>query len=410
MQDSAQFPYESRFTEVLGSQMHYVEAGQGDPILFIHGQPASSYLWRNVIPRVEGRGRAIAVDLIGMGRSGKPDIDYRFADHYRHLEGFIDALALDRITLVGHDWGTVLAFNYAMRHPGRVTGIAFLEALIPPAFPLPSLDALPQPARSMFAGFRDPEQGRRLLIEQNVFIEKMLPAMTMRQLSEEEMAAYREPFLDPSSRLPLYRWPNELPIAGKPQEVDALIREIGQWLQTTALPKLHIYASPGAANPLEVVAWTTENLPNIETAYVGAGLHFIQEDQPEAIGRAISEWLRRRQMEGKACGTEEMKAFYVFHLTVKRPEAFQKYAQAVGRTLKAFGGQVALRGQVDEVLAGRHDHHMVGVLRFPNQEAARGWYMSPPYQSLIPLRDEAAEVTVIRFQAPPAADSRGGGE
>jgi len=293
MQSSDQLAGTSHFVEVLGSKMHYVEAGDGDPILFIHGQPTSSYLWRNVIPYVTGRGRAIAVDLIGMGRSDKPSIDYRYVDHRRYLDAFIEALDLHDVTLVVHDWGSVLGFDWAMRHEADVKGLAFMEALIPPAFPLPGLDALPEPAREMFAGFRDPVQGRKLLIEQNVFIEQMLPGMVLRQLSDEEMDAYREPFRDPASREPLYRWPNELPIAGQPADTDALIRKIGTWLGENDVPKLHIYASPGAANPPELVAWTAENLPNIETAFVGPGIHFIQEDQPEAIGRALADWLRR---------------------------------------------------------------------------------------------------------------------
>jgi len=284
---------ESRFVEVLGSQMHFVESGQGDPILFIHGQPTWSYLWRNVMPYVDGRGRAIAVDLIGMGRSDKPAIDYRYADHFRYLEGFIEALGLRNVTLVVHDWGSVLGLDYAMRHEPNVRGVAFMEALIPPAFPKSSLGAMPEGARELFAGFRDPELGRKLLVDQNVFVEQLLPGMILRTLADEEMDAYREPFLDPASREPVYRWPNELPIGGQPQELDTLIRTIGVWLAETDLPKLHVYASPGAANPPELVAWTAENLPNIETAFVGAGIHFIQEDQPEAVGRAIADWLRR---------------------------------------------------------------------------------------------------------------------
>lgn len=293
MEIGVDFPYEGRYVPVLDSRMHYVEGGEGPPLLFIHGQPTWSYLWRNVLPWVEGRGRAVAVDLIGMGRSGKPKIDYRFEDHARYLEAFIDALELDDLVLVGHDWGSVLALDWARRHEGRTAGLVLMEALIPPAFPLAGLDALPEPARDAFAGFRDPVKGRELLIERNAFIEKMLPGMVMRRLGEAEMEAYRQPFSDPSTREPVYRWPNELPIGGEPEYTDALIRRIGDWLRTTPLPKLHVYASPGAANPPELVRWLADHLANLETAFVGAGLHFIQEDQPEAVGRAIEDWLRR---------------------------------------------------------------------------------------------------------------------
>ncbi len=289
----AAFPYPSHYVEVLDSRMHYVEVGSGHPVLFLHGQPTWSYLWRNILPYVAPRGRAIAVDLIGMGRSGKPDIEYRYADHIRYLEAFIEALELEDVTLVMHDWGSTLGFDYAMRHPSNIRGLAFMEALVPPAFPLPGFDALPEPAREAFRGFRDPETGRALLIDQNVFIEQMLPGMILRQLEPGELDAYRQPFLEPSAREPVYRWPNELPIGGEPADTHQLMERIGRWLTETELPKLHLYASPGAANPAAVVDWTAEHMKNIETVFVGAGIHFIQEDQPESIGRALADWLRR---------------------------------------------------------------------------------------------------------------------
>lgn len=388
MSDLSQFPYESKYVEVLGSRMHYVEAGEGDPVLFVHGQPTSSYLWRNILPYVEGRGRVIAVDLIGMGKSGKPSIDYRYSDHKRYFEGFVEALGLDDLTLVGHDWGSVLAFDYAMNHEDTVVGLAFMEALVPPAFPLPSLEDLPESAREIFAGFRDPKMGRELLIEQNLFVEAILPEMTIRELSAAEMNAYRAPFANKADREPVYRWPNELPIGGKPADTDALLRRTGDWLQRSAVPKLHIYASPGAANPPEVVEWTSTHFPNIETAFVGAGLHFIQEDQPEAIGRALDDWLRRLQAKGSSTsstdreaevrkGPAAMSAFIIFHGSPKNRDKFQEYARAVGPTLESFGGEVALRGKIAEVHSGQHSHEIVGILKFPDLAAAQGWYDSP---------------------------------
>ena len=175
------FPYESRFVEVEGSKMHYVEVGSGDPILFLHGQPTSSYLWRNVLPHLAPLGRAIAPDLIGFGRSDKPDIEYRFVDHARYIDGFIEALGLDRLTFVIHDWGSGLGFHWARRHPERVRGLAFFEAILAP---IPSWDDFPAELRDVFRGFRSPETGRSLLIDQNVFIEKVLPGAVVRGLTE----------------------------------------------------------------------------------------------------------------------------------------------------------------------------------------------------------------------------------
>lgn len=290
---AANFPFEPHYVEVHGARMHYVEAGQGDPVLFIHGQPTWSYLWRNIIPHVARHRRAVAVDLIGMGRSDKPALEYRYEDHRRYLDGFIEALGLTNLALVLHDWGSVLGFDYARRHEGRVQGLAFMEALVPPAFPLPGYEALPEPARALFRDFRNPEKGRALLIDQNLFIEQMLPGMTLRTLRPEEMDAYRAPFRDPATREPIYRWPNELPIGGEPADMHALLTEVGAWLRETRLPKLHLYATPGAANPPEVAAWTAMHLPNTEAVLVGEGLHFIQEDQPEAISEALVAWLGR---------------------------------------------------------------------------------------------------------------------
>ena len=229
------FPYESRFVEVEGSKMHHVEVGSGDPILFLHGQPTSSYLWRNILPHLAPLGRAIAPDLIGFGRSDKPDIEYRFVDHARYIDGFIEALGLDRLTFVIHDWGSGLGFHWARRHPDRVRGLAFFEAILAP---IPSWDDFPAELRDLFRGFRSPETGRSLLIDQNVFIEKVLPGAVVRGLTEVEMERYREPFRDPASREPVYRWPNELPIGGEPADVTEIVGAYNAWLQETDVPKL----------------------------------------------------------------------------------------------------------------------------------------------------------------------------
>ncbi|MDJ0945984.1 MAG: haloalkane dehalogenase [Kiloniellales bacterium] len=289
---SADFPYESRFVEVLGSRIYYIEAGQGAPILLLHGNPTSSYLWRNVIPFLEPHGRVIAPDLIGFGRSDKPDIGYTFVEHRAYVAGFIAALGLEGLTLVLHDWGSALGFDYAMRSNGRVRAIAFMEALVPPVFPMESFADM-GPYEQLFRDMRDPAKGPIMVIRDNAFIEQILPSAVLRDLTPEEMAAYRAPFAEVSARKPILVWPNQIPIGGEPEEVAAIVESYGAWLRETEIPLLHLYASPGALNPPEVAAWLAGNLRNIETAFVGGGLHYIQEDQPEAIGRALADWLRR---------------------------------------------------------------------------------------------------------------------
>ncbi len=288
---SSAFPFESRFQEVEGARLHYVEEGEGDPILFLHGNPTSVYLWRNVMPFVSGQGRAIALDLVGFGKSEKVAGAYSFQDHYRYLEGFVDAMDLQDMTLVVHDWGSVLGLLYAARHPDRVKAVAFMEAIVPPVFPMPDLSAM-GPYEETFRAFRDPVAGPQLIVDQNVFIEQLLPASVLRPLSEEEMAAYRAPFLDPAHRQPILVWPNELPIAGEPARNLAVVEEIGQWLMTAEQPKLLLYASPGAIVPPEAAAWMAAHYKNLQTRFVGNGVHFLQEDEPEAIGRNLSDWLR----------------------------------------------------------------------------------------------------------------------
>jgi len=188
---------------VLGSTIHYRETGAGDPIVFLHGNPTSSYLWRNVIPRLESEGRCLAPDLIGMGASGKPDLEYRFVDHARYLDAWFDALDLRRVTLVVHDWGSALGFHWAARHPDRIAAIAFMEAIVKPL----TWAEWPEKARDVFRGFRTPKVGEKMIFEKNVFIENVLPGSIVRRLSPEEMDAYRAPFLDPASRRPVWRWP-----------------------------------------------------------------------------------------------------------------------------------------------------------------------------------------------------------
>lgn len=282
----AAFPYESRYIEVLGSRMHYIDEGEGDPILFIHGNPTSSYLWRNIIPFVTDGYRAIAVDLIGMGRSDQPDIDYTYQDHARYVNAFIEALELTDLTLVIHDWGSVLGFDYARSHEENVVGIAFMEAIIPPRYPSPN------PIGGALGRFRTPE-GEDLILQQNQFVEQILPGSVARGLTEEEMQHYRAPYPTPRSRRPTLQWPRELPAAGEPARNVEVVTAIGDWMQNTQIPMLHLWARPGALNPESVADALVERVPKLQSTFIGVGRHYVQEDQPEMIGRAIADWRRR---------------------------------------------------------------------------------------------------------------------
>lgn len=283
----ADFPFAENFVEVHGSKMHFLDEGSGEPILFLHGNPTSSYLWRNIVPHLTGLGRCVAPDLIGMGQSDKPDIGYRFFDHARYMDGFIEALNLRNITLVVHDWGSALGFHYARRHPENVRAIAFMEALV---MPMPGWEVMDEQSRQLFQAFRTPEVGWEMIVTQNVFIEQALPGAVVRELSEEEMNHYRAPFLDPASRKPLYQWPNEIPVGGDPADVHEAVATYNAWLQETDIPKLLFYASPGAIITEPLVAWCKQHLSNLATVDVGSGIHFIQEDHPYLIGTELAGW------------------------------------------------------------------------------------------------------------------------
>ena len=292
---SSEFSFEAHYVQVKESKMHYVDEGEGDPILFLHGNPTSSYLWRNIIPYATPHGRAIAVDLIGMGKSGKPDIDYRFATHAQYLEAFIDALKLTNITLVIHDWGSALGMDFARRNPDQVKGIVFMEAIVPPAMPIPSYEAMGR-GGEFFRDVRTPGVGEEMILQNNMFVEVVLPELgTVRKMTDAERQAYRAPYPTPESRQPTLVWPREVPIAGEPADVLTIVERNGAWLHETSIPKLMFYAEPGAFGGPEVAAYFAENLKNIETNYVGPGYHYIQEDHPHMIGRELADWLRRHK-------------------------------------------------------------------------------------------------------------------
>ena len=284
---SPDFPYESHYLEVEGSKLHYIEIGSGDPILFLHGNPTSSYLWRNIIPYVTPLGRCIALDLIGMGKSGKPDIEYRFFDHVKYVEEFIRAMDLQDITLVLHDWGSALGFYYASRHADNVKGLAFMEAILKP---IASWEEMDEGTRQMFQALRTPELGWDLVVNQNIFVEQAIPGSIIRPLTEVEMNHYREPFTDPPSRKPIWRWPNEIPIEGEPADVVKAVETYNRWLKSTELPKLLLYATPGAVITAQELEWCKHNLKNLTTVDIGQGIHYIQEDNPHRIGSELASW------------------------------------------------------------------------------------------------------------------------
>jgi haloalkane dehalogenase len=284
---SAAFPFESKFVEVHGSKMHYIDQGEGDPILFLHGNPTSSYLWRNIIPHLSGQGRCIAPDLIGMGKSDHPDIPYRFDDHYKYVSGFIDALDIgSNLTLVIHDWGSALGFRWAHEHEDQVKAIAFMEAMVRPL----EWENMPADFRTAFRMMRTPGIGWLMISLGNVFVKKMLPEATYAPLSPEAQAYYAAAYPTVAGRKAVRQWPMEVPISGHPADNVATIAAYSQWLTRTKLPKILFYGKPGAILTAKAVEWCKKNLPNLQTVDIGKGIHFIQETNPELIGSELSKW------------------------------------------------------------------------------------------------------------------------
>lgn len=278
--------------QVLGKTIAYREMGAGDPIVLLHGNPTCSYLWRDVMPTLAPLGRVIAPDLIGHGDSDKlpasdGDDRYSFATSYRYLDGLLQALGFtEKVTLVIHDWGSALGFHWAQKHPDAVRGIAYMEAVV---MPLPTWDDWPEKARGIFQGFRSPK-GEDLILNRNLFIEAVLPSSIMRPLTDKEMATYRAPFVDAPDRQVMLNWPREIPIAGEPPHMVALVQSYADWLAQSTIPKLFINADPGSilvgAQRDFCRTW-----PN-QTEVTVKGLHFVQEDSGADIGRAVAVWLQ----------------------------------------------------------------------------------------------------------------------
>ena len=275
---------------VMGKSMAYCEMGEGDPILFLHGNPTSSYLWRNIMPFAADLGRCLAPDLIGMGDSDKLDNpgpeSYRFVEHRAYLDAWIEAVGVtDNVTLVIHDWGSALGFDWARRNADRVKAIAYMEGIVRPVL----WEEWNQQSRPVFEGFRS-EAGEAMVLRKNVFVEKVLPGSVLRGLTEAEMTVYRRPFLTPGEdRRPTLSWPRQIPLAGEPREVVDIVQEYADWMATNDLPKLFVNAEPGAilvgAQREFCREWKNQ------TEVTVRGSHFIQEDSPTEIGEALHAWL-----------------------------------------------------------------------------------------------------------------------
>lgn len=284
-------PHPRLRADVGGVAMAYVDTGAppdrlGDAVVFLHGNPTSSYLWRNIIPHVSTAARCLAPDLMGMGESdATPDGSYRFVDHSRYLDAWFDAiLPHGRVFLVVHDWGSALGFHWARRHPDRVAGLVYMEAIVRPV----TWDEWPEAARQVFQGFRS-EAGESMVLERNIFVERVLPGSTINGISDEAMEVYRRRFAEPGeSRRPTLSWPREIPIEGEPPDVVAIVEEYAGWLSGTSTPKLFVNAEPGAilTGPQREFCRTFPYQSEITVP----GIHFIQEDSPHEIGAAIAEW------------------------------------------------------------------------------------------------------------------------
>ncbi len=289
-------PLAKIFVNVLGHRMAYHERGEGAPILFLHGNPTSSYLWRDVIPELEGQGRLIAPDLIGMGDSSKlPDVKpdtYRFTTHRDHLWAFIDAVIgpSEKVLLVIHDWGSALGFDWGNQHRDRVRGIVYMEGIVRP---VAGWDEWSEAATPVFQGFRS-DKGEQMILDRNLFIERVLPGSVLRKLTDAEMAEYRKPFLKPEDRWPTLTWPRQIPIGGEPADVVAIVDAYAKWMTQNDVPKLFVNAEPGAILIGEVREFCRGWKNQTEVTVPGS--HFIQEDSGPAIGRAIADWIKDKRV------------------------------------------------------------------------------------------------------------------
>ncbi|WP_369228709.1 haloalkane dehalogenase (plasmid) [Streptomyces sp. R39] len=279
---------------VLDSTMHYEESGSGAAFVFLHGNPSSSHLWRNVLPGI-GSGRLLAPDLIGMGRSGKPDIAYRFADHARYLDAWFDALALDRVILVGHDWGGALAFDWASRHRDRVLGIAFLESIVKPM----AWEDLSAPARERAEAIRAAGTGEEMVLDQNLFVRQAFTGGVLSPVATDDLETFLAPFPTRDSRRPVLAWARQTPLGGEPAELVARVEAYDAWLAKSAdVPKLLMTfeGSPTLLIGPDMARWCEAHIAALETAHCGAAGHHAPEDRPAEIAAAVSSWADRHEL------------------------------------------------------------------------------------------------------------------
>jgi haloalkane dehalogenase len=278
-------------TNVLDSTIYHQETGSGRPVVFLHGNPGSSHLWRKVLAAVDLPARLLAPDLIGMGRSGKPDVPYRFADHARYLDAWFSALELDDVVLVGHDWGGSLAFDWAARHPDRVRGVAFFETIVRPM----SWSDLGAAPRARAEAMRGP-QGEALVLDQNFFVDSAFTGGVLNPVSDEDLEIYRAPYPTRESRRPILQWARSLPLDGQPPDVAERVEQYGKWLATSDdVPKLLLTfdSSPTLLIGPELAEWCASNIASLETRHCGPAGHHAPEDQPEVIAQAINTWARQ---------------------------------------------------------------------------------------------------------------------
>ena len=288
--------YPSKFAKVDDVKVHYLEAGQGDPIIFLHGMPTSSYLWRNIFPGLEDIAHCIAPDLVGMGKSDKPDIEYRVFDHIEYIDDFIKAMDLKNITFVLHGWGSVIGFECARRHEDRVKGLAFFEAHVRPTT---DWNMLSLPVQQLASLLNRPGASYRAVVQQNYLVRKLLPSCIIRDLSSKEVEIYEQPFPTPESRKPLWQYVQDLPLGTGPDDVIELIDHYSKWLQQSSIPKLMMYAIPGFITTVATVQWARDHLHHLTLVGLDDVLHFAQESAPTLFRETLREWYLKINQEGE---------------------------------------------------------------------------------------------------------------